>query len=136
MLRYFKEKIVAFVGFNKHFFVRHLPHIVFLVFSFQFLVVAGALPYFNLISQYSYYVFTTVWVIAVFLFRKQITSKFILKMIMILIFLGIPVALLSFAGTADALGYAVFVLISTGVVKKSMEDWSIIKTIKKNSVLD
>ncbi len=131
MLGYFKEKIVYFVNYCKRFFKEHLAHIVFLVFSFQVLVAAGALPYLNLISQYSYYVFTTVWIIAVFLFRKQITSVFILKGIIGLLLLGIPTSLLGFTNPSDALGFAIFVLIGTGVVKKSIEDWSIIKDFKK-----
>lgn len=122
MLGNFKKKIIYVINYSVHFFREHLAHIVFLVFSFQLLVVAGALPYFNLISQYSYYVFTTSWIISVFLFRKQITSLFILKSIIVLILLGIPIALLGFANVADALGFAVFVLIGTGVVKKVIED--------------
>lgn len=134
MLGLFKKKIIYALNFSKRFFKEHLPHIVFLVFSFQILVVAGTLPYLNLISQYSYYVFTTVWIIAVFLFRKQITSIFILKGIIILFLLGIPSALLGLANTVDALGFAIFVLIGTGVVKKSIEDWSVIKDFRKNDL--
>jgi len=125
MLVYFKEKIFYLIKYCKRFFKEHLAHIVFLVFSFQLLVAAGALPYFNLISQYSYYVFTAVWLISVFLFRKQITSSFILKGIIILVLLGIPTALFGFANAADALGFATFVLIGTGVVKKIVEDLQI-----------
>lgn len=134
MLEYLKKKIVYFVVFGKHFFKEHLAHVVFLVFSFQVLVAAGALPYLNLISQYSYYIFTTVWIIAVFLFRKQITSLFILKGIIVLLLLGIPSALLGFTNTVDALGFAIFVLIGTGVVKKSIEDWNVIKDFKRNDL--
>lgn len=134
MLGLFKKKIIYIVNFGKRFFKGHLPHIVFLVFSFQILVAAGALPYFNLISQYSYYVFTSVWVIAVFLFRKQITSVFILKGIIILLLLGIPSALLGLANTVDALGFAIFVLIGTGVVKKGIEDWNVIKDFRRNDL--
>lgn len=134
MLGFFKKKIIPLVNFNKRFFKEHLAHIVFLVFSFQILVAAGALPYLNLISQYSYYVFTAVWIIAVFLFRKQITSIFILKGIIILILLGIPSALLGLANTVDALGFAIFVLIGTGVVKKSIEDWNDIKDFRRNDL--
>ncbi len=122
MLGYSKEKVFYLINYCKSFFKRHLAHIVFLVFSFQVLVAAGALPYFNLISQYSYYVFTATWIIAVFLFRKQITSPFILRGIIIFILLGIPTALLGFVNAADALGFATFVLIGTGVVKKIIED--------------
>ncbi len=122
MLGHFKEKVFYIINLCKRFFREHLAHIVFLVFSFQVLVAAGALPYFNLIGRYSYYVFTAVWIISVLLFRKQITSSFILKGIIILVLLGIPTALLGFANTADALGFATFVLISTGVVKKMIED--------------
>ena len=122
MLGSFKEKAFYLINYCKGFFKGHLAHIVFLVFSFQVLVAAGALPYFNLISQYSYYVFTATWIIAVFLFKKQITSSFVLKAIIILILLGIPTALLGFANAADALGFATFVLIGTGVVKKIIED--------------
>ncbi len=130
MLGRFKKKTISLINFSTSFFKGHLAHIVFLVFAFQVLVAAGALPYFNLISQYSYYVFTAVWLISVFLFRKQITSTFILKGIIILVLLGIPTALLGFATTADALGFAIFVLIATGVVKKSFEDWSNISDFK------
>lgn len=134
MLEYLKKKIIYLVDFGKRFFREHLPHIVFLVFSFQVLVAAGALPYFNLISQYSYYVFTAVWIIAVFLFRKQITSVFILKGIVSLFLLGIFAALFDLVNTIDAIGFAIFVLIGTGVVKKSIEDWSIIKDFRRNDL--
>lgn len=134
MLGLLKKKITYIVNFGKRFFKEHLPHIVFLVFSFQILVAAGALPYFNLISQYSYYVFTAVWIIAVFLFRKQITSVFILKGIVYLFLLGIFAALLGLANTIDAIGFAIFVLIGTGVVKKSIEDWSVIKDFRRNDL--
>lgn len=131
MLGLFKKKTLFLVNTSSHFFKDHLAHIVFLVFAFQVLVAAGALPYFNLISQYSYYVFTAVWIIAVFLFRKQITSPFILKGIIALLLLGIPTALLGLTNFIDALGFYIFVLIATGVVKKSVEDWGIIKDFKK-----
>lgn len=128
MLGHFKKKIVLLVNFSTRFFKDHLAHIVFLVFVFQVLVVAGALPYFNLISQYSYYVFTVVWIIAVFLFKKQITSHLILKSIIALSLIGIPVALLGLVNFSDALGFVIFILIATGVIKKTLEDWDFIST--------
>lgn len=126
MLGRFKKKIILLVNFSTRFFKNHLAHVVFLVFAFQLLVAAGALPYFNLISQYSYYVFTTVWIIAVFLFKKQITSRLILKGIIALFLLGIPVALLGLANFSNALGFVVFVLVATGVIKKIIEDWDVV----------
>ena len=126
MLGRFKKKTIALINFSTSFFKGHLAHIVFLVFAFQVLVAAGALPYFNLIGQYSYYVFTTVWIIAVLEFRKQITTDLILKAIIVLFLIGILTALLGLANFNDALGFSIFVLIATGVVKKSIEDWTVI----------
>lgn len=134
MLGYFKKKIVYLVSYCARFFKAHLAHIVFLVFAFQVLVAAGALPYFNLVSQYSYYVFTVTWIIAVFLFRKQITSQLILKSIIILFFIGIPISLLGFVNFSDTLGFVIFVLIATGVVKKGIEDWTSISTFFGNNI--
>lgn len=132
MLGRFKKKILFLVNISSHFFKDHLAHIVFLVFAFQVLVAAGALPYFNLISQYSYYVFTAVWVIAVFLFKKQITSGLILKCIVALFLIGIPTAMLNLTNFNDALGFYIFVLIATGVIKKTVEDWDAISTFFLN----
>ncbi|MEK7518129.1 MAG: hypothetical protein AAB583_06325 [Patescibacteria group bacterium] len=126
MLSGFKKKILFLVNILSHFFKDHLAHIVFLVFAFQVLVAAGALPYFNLISQYSYYVFTAVWIIAVFLFKKQITSSLILRGIVAFFLIGIPTAMLRLTNFNDFLGFSIFVLIATGVIKKIIEDWSII----------
>lgn len=130
MLRNVQKKIVRFVILNTRFFVKHLAHIVFLVFTLQLLVVAGALPYLNLISQYSYYVFTAIWIFTVIIFPKHLTTEFILKAIIFIILLGIPVALMDFAATADALGYVIFVLIATVIVKKSKEDWGTLTNIR------
>lgn len=126
MLGLFWKKTISLINFSTRFFKGHLAHIVFLVFALQVLVAAGALPYLNLISQYSYYVFTTVWVIAVFLFKKQITISLILKWIIVLFLIGISTALLGLTNFNDALGFAIFVLIATGVIKKSIEDWGVI----------
>lgn len=127
MLGVFWEKTISLINFYTRFFKGHLAHIVFLVFAFQILVAAGALPYLNLISQYSYYVFTAVWVIAVFLFKKQITSSLVLKWIIVLFLIGIPTALLGLTNFNDALGFSIFVLIATGVVKKSFSSNRIIE---------
>lgn len=131
MLGHFKKNIVYLVSYCGRFFKEHLAHIVFLVFAFQILVAAGALPYFNLVSQYAYYVFTTIWIIAVFLFKKQITSYLILKLIIILFFIGIPISLLGLVNFSDTLGFVIFVFIATGVIKKIVEDWSVISMTRK-----
>jgi len=136
MLGRFKKKTLFLVNFSTHFFRGHLAHIVFLVFAFQILVAAGVLPYLNLISQYSYYVFTTVWIIAVLVFRKQITTHLILKAIIVLFLIGIPTAMLGLANFNDALGFSIFVLVATGVVKKSIEDWPVISTFFANRVIE
>lgn len=117
MVENIKKKTIYLINYGKRFFKDHLPHIVFLVFSFQILVAAGALPYFNLISQYSYYVFTATWIIAVLLFRKQITNPFILRGIIFLILIGIATALFGLANLGDAIGFAIFVLLSTYAIK-------------------
>lgn len=126
MLGYFKKKIVYKVKYCTHFFKGHLAQIVFLVFSFQVLVALGALPYFNLVSQYSYYVFTVTWIIAVFLFRKQITSYLILKSIIALFLISIAISLFGLVNFSDTIGFVIFVFIATGVTKKIIEDWSLI----------
>lgn len=132
MLGHFKEKTISLISFSTRFFKEHIAHIVFLVFAFQLLVAVGALPYFNLLSQYSYYVFTTVWIIAVFLFRKQLISSLILKAIIALFLIGVFTALLGLNNFNDALGFAIFVLIATGVIKKTIEDWNIVSTSFSN----
>lgn len=136
MLGVFWKKILFLVNFSTRFFKGHLAHIVFLVFAFQILVAAGALPYFNLISQYSYYVFTTVWIIAVFLFKKQITSSLILRGIVVFFLIGIPTAMLRLTKFNDALGFSIFVLIATGAIKKIVEDWDVISTFFSNSIIE
>jgi hypothetical protein len=127
MFKYFKKKTLNLIKTLPVAFKAYLPHIVFLVFTFQLLVFFGTLPYINIIGKYYYYVFGLLWIFSNFLFKQYLTNKKILIFGILMFFLAIPVAILDLNSFADAIGFAAFLLLITYILRQIFIDRSSLK---------
>lgn len=118
MLKKIKKKIKKIYISAFNFFRSYLPHIVFLVFTFQLLSSLNTLPYFNIINRYYYYVFAILWVFSNFLFKKYITSRRILISGIFMFILAIPTSIIGMEFINDVLGFAAFILILTYLLRE------------------
>lgn len=122
MLDNAKKKVIKIYSHLPNFFKEYLPHIVFLVFTYQLLSFLNTLPYINIINKYYYYVFALLWVFANFLFKKTITNRRILiSGIMMFVIAIIPVILeQDYAG--DILGFVAYLFIFSYVIRQLISE--------------
>lgn len=113
-----KKKIIKLLKSLSIFFKEYLAEIVFLVFALQLLIAIGALPYFNIINRYYYYVAGLLWIIANILFKKQLTNRKILIVGILMFFFAIPFVILDFSSVASAFGFAAFLILFTYIVRE------------------
>lgn len=113
-----KEKIITIFRSLISFFKAHLPEIVFLVFVLQLLVSLNALPYFNIINKYYYYVTAFIWVLLNILFKEYITNKKILTIGIITFIIAIPFVVLSLDPISEMFGFLAFLLLFTYVIRE------------------
>lgn len=118
MVKINKEKVALISKFLSGFFKSYLPEIVFLVFVFQLLVSLNALPYFNIISKYYYYVTAILWILLNVLFKRHITNKKILIVGIVIFILAIPFVILDLNSVSDALGFLSFLMLITYVLRE------------------
>lgn len=118
MVKIYREKIKTILKSLSGFFKRYLPEIVFLVFVFQLLISLNALPYFNIINQYYYYVTALLWVILNILFKEYITNKKILQMGIMSFIFAIPFVIFGLTPISEAFGFFAFLLLFTYVVRE------------------
>jgi len=129
MLEKIYKKITKIsLGFSR-FFKEHLAQIVFLVFAFQILSFIGALPYFNLIAKYQFYIASLLWILANFLFRQYINTKIILKLALLVFILDVPIIILDFESLSSVSGFVAFVLLFTYVCRKIFVERNELKNI-------
>lgn len=122
MLDKVQKKIIKIYSHLPKFFKEYLPHIVFLVFTYQLLSFLNTLPYVNIINKYYYYVFALLWIFANFLFKKSITNKRILiSGMMMFIFAIIPV-ILEQDYIGDILGFVAYLFIFSYVLRQIIVD--------------
>lgn len=122
MLETIKKKIIKIYNHLPKFFKEHLPHIVFLVFTYQLLSFLNTLPYVNIINKYYYYVFALLWIFANFLFKKSITNKRILISGMMMFILAIIPVILEQDYIGDVLGFVAYLFIFSYVVRQIIVD--------------
>lgn len=127
MLDLASKKIKQILSSLIYFFRAYLPHIVFLVFVFQLLSALNALPYFNIINKYYYYVFSLLWILANFLFSKYITNRRILIAGFIIFVITIIPVILEQEYASDILGFGSFVFISTYVIRQVVTERTSLK---------
>lgn len=113
-----KEKTIAIIKSISSFFTAHLPEIVFLVFVLQLLLSLNALPYFNIISKYYYYVTAFIWILLNVLFKEHITNKRILILGIITFVIAIPFTILSLDPISETFGFLAFLLLFTYVTRE------------------
>lgn len=118
MVKDYKEKAITFFKSLSNFFKTHLPEIVFLVFISQLLVSLNALPYFNIINKYYYYVTAVIWVLLNILFKEYITNKKILVIGIMSFIFAVPFVILDLGPISEALGFFAFLLLFTYVVRE------------------
>lgn len=103
-------------------FKAYLPHIVFLVFTFQFLSYLNTLPYFNIINKYYYYVAAILWILANLLFKEYITNKRILIVGVSMFIFAIPAVFAELDVASDVLGFVAYIFIFTYVTRQIFVD--------------
>ena len=127
MLDLASKKIKQILFSLIYFFRAYLPHIVFLVFVFQLLSALNALPYFNIINKYYYYVFSLLWILANFLFSKHITNRRILIAGLIVFVIAIIPVILEQDYASDILGFGSFIFISTYAIRQVVTERTSLK---------
>lgn len=118
MVKIYKVKIATIFQSLSRFFKKYLPEIVFVVFVFQLLVFLNALPYFNIINQYYYYVTAFIWILLNILFKEYITNKKILVIGIVSFIFAIPFVILDLGPISEAFGFFAFLLLFTYVVRE------------------
>lgn len=118
MFKLYKKKVINSLKFFPWFFENYLPHIVFLVFTFQVLLLIGALPYFNILRNYYYFAFGILWILANILFKKYITNRKILILGIMMFVIAIPAVLINLESAADSIGFVAFLLLLTYVLRQ------------------
>lgn len=126
MLDIIQKKIIKIYTYSLIFFRAYLPHIVFLVFTFQFLSFLNTLPYFNIINKYYYYVVALLWIFANFLFKEYITNRRILISGIIMFIIAIIPVMFEQNEPSDILGFVAFILIFTYVVREIVDQRDIL----------
>jgi hypothetical protein len=127
MLGIIQKKIINIYTYSLNFFKAYLPHIVFLVFAFQFLSFLNTLPYINIINKYYYYVVALLWIFANFLFKEYITNRRILISGIIVFIIAIVPVMLEQNDLSDILGFAGFILLFTYVVREIVAQRNVLK---------
>lgn len=127
MVKIYKEKLGIISRALSHFFKRYLPEIVFVVFVFQLLISLNALPYFNIINQYYYYVTAILWVILNILFKEYITNRKILIVGIVSFVFAIPFVILGLDFVSEAFGFFCFLLLFTYVVREIVSSKNLLK---------
>lgn len=122
MLDAVKKKILKIYNHLPNFFKGYLPHIVFLVFTYQFLSFLNTLPYVNIINKYYYYVFALLWIFANFLFKKSITNRRILISGVMMFIIAIIPVILEQDYIGDVLGFVAYLFIFSYVVRQTITD--------------
>jgi len=118
MVKVYKEKTIIIFKSLSNFFKAHLPEIVFVVFVFQLLVSLNALPYFNIINKYYYYVTALIWILLNILFKEYITNKKILVLGIVSFIFAVPFVILDLSPISEAFGFFAFLLLFTYVVRE------------------
>lgn len=118
MVKIYKEKTIIIFKSLSNFFKAHLPEIVFLVIVIQLLLSLNALPYFNIIDKYYYYVTALIWVLLNILFRQYITNKKILAIGIIAFVTAVPFTILGLDTISETLGFLAFLLLFTYLLRE------------------
>lgn len=118
MLVQIKKKIKYITKSILVFYKNNLPQIVFLVFIAGVLFIAGRLPYINIISHYYFYAFALVWIIAIFLFKLQITMRMVLFGGLGAFVVAIPLVILYLDSLADIVGFVAYLLLLTYIIRE------------------
>lgn len=127
MVKVYKDKTIILFRALTYFFKTHLPEIVFVVFIFQLLVSLNALPYFNIINKYYYYVTAFIWILLNILFKKYITNKKILVIGIISFIFAVPFVILDLGPISEALGFFSFLLLFTYILREVFTQRDLLK---------
>lgn len=127
MLKAYKKKAITIFKSLSSFFKAHLPEIVFLVFISQLLLSLNALPYFNIINKYYYYVTAVIWVLLNILFKEYITNKKILAIGIMSFIFAVPFVILDLSPISEALGFFAFLLLFTYLVREIFTQKDLLK---------
>jgi hypothetical protein len=118
MVKIYKERTIKIFKYLTYLFKAHLPEIVFLVIVIQILFSLNALPYFNIINKYYYYVTAIIWVLLNVLFKQYITNKKILVLGIVTFVLALPFTILGIDTISENFGFLAFLLLFTYLLRE------------------
>lgn len=118
MVKIYKDNIAKIFQSLPGFFKKYLSEIVFVVFVFQLLVSLNALPYFNIINKYYYYVTAFIWILLNILFKEYITNKKILVIGIASFVFAVPFVILDLSVVSEAFGFFAYLLLFTYVIRE------------------
>jgi len=125
-----KKKIIEITDKIIDFFEDNLAQIIFLVFLFQILLGAKALPYINLVKNYEFYVIGLSIFLSMIVLRVVIPYKRIIQIILGLFTVAAIVSLLEQNAISDLIGFLTFVLLLLVVLGQILREKDDLKRIK------
>ena len=124
-----KEKIKKIYKKSVYLFKENLPQIFILFVIFNILISMRSLPYFNIINNYEFFVMAILILLAMILFRVIVPSRAIVQLVIGLFFIAIITTIFKIPKASEAIGFAIYVLLSFVVVRLVFQERSFLKKV-------